>query len=163
MTALFTLDARLEGLEAVDAALARLDPIDGQSLLEGLGRMIQEQTRRRIISEKRGPDGKAWQPNRAGTSTLFRSGTLARSGDYSATAETAIVGSGLIYAGVHQRGATITPKQAKRLVFRVGNRTIFARKVTIPPRPYLGISSENGDDILDAVLMFLRRVLGGGR
>lgn len=163
MTALFTIDARVEGLEAVDRALARLDPLDGQSLLEGLGRMIQEQTRRRIMSEKRGPDGKAWQPNRAGTSTLYRSGTLARSVDYSASGEAAIIGSGLIYAGVHQNGAVIRPKKAKRLVFRLGNRTIFARKVTIPARPYLGISSENAEDILDAVAVFLRRVLGGGR
>lgn len=163
MSALFTLDARIEGLEAVDAALARLDPLDGQSLLEGLARMIQEQTRRRITGEKRAPDGKAWLPNRAGTSTLYRSGTLARSIDYTASGEAAIIGSGLLYAGVHQNGATIVPKKAKRLVFRLGNRTIFARKVTIRPRPYLGISAENAGDILDAVATFLRRILGGGR
>lgn len=163
MTALFNIDVKLEGLEPVDAALARLDPLDGQSLLEGLARMIQEQTRRRITSEKRAPDGKAWPPNKAGTSTLYRSGTLARSVDYSATGEAAIIGSGLVHASVHQNGAVIKPKKAKRLVFRLGNKVIFARQVTIPPRPYLGISSENAEDILDAVATFLRRLLGGGR
>lgn len=163
MTALFTLDTRLEGLDAVDAALARLDPLDGQSLLEGMARMIQEQTRRRIGSEKRGPDGKNWLPNRAGTSTLYRSGALSRSIDYSATGEAAIIGSGLVYAGIHQTGGTIKPKNAKRLVFRMGNKTIFAKQVKIPARPYLGISAENAEDILDAVATFLRRVLGGGR
>ncbi|MGL5447444.1 MAG: phage virion morphogenesis protein [Rhabdaerophilum sp.] len=162
MTALFTIDARFEGLEAVDRALARLDPLDGQNLLEGLARMIQEQTRRRILSEKTGPDGRAWKPNRAGTSTLYRSGTLARSVDYSATNDAAIIGSGLIYAGVHQNGAVIRPKRAKSLVFRLGNKMIFAKKVTIPARPYLGISSENAEDILDAVATFLRKKLGGG-
>ena len=163
MAALFALDVRAEGLEAVDQALSRLDPLASAELLEGVARMVQEQTRRRITSEKRAPSGAAWKPNRAGTPILYRSGALARSIDYSVSGETAIVGSGLVYAGIHQNGGTITPKSARRLVFRIGNRTVFARKVTIPARPYLGLSAENAEDVLDQVGRVLQKLLGAGR
>lgn len=161
MTALFELNLKAEGFDIVERALGKLDPLNSGELLEGLARMIQEQTRHRIRSEKTAPDGARWKPNREGTSTLFRSGALARSIDYAVSGDTAIIGSGLIYAGVHQNGATIVPKKAKRLVFRLGNRTIFARKVTIPPRPFLGVSAKNAEHILDATQRFLRAKLGG--
>lgn len=168
MAALFSIDVRAEGLEAVDKALARLDPLGAGELMEGIARMVQEQTRHRITSEKRAPSGAAWPPNRAGTPILYRSGALARSIDYAVSGETAIVGApaepqaGKPYAAIHQYGGTITPKKAKRLVFRAGNRTIFARKVTIPARPYLGLSAENAEDVLDQVGRFLKKRLGGG-
>lgn len=162
MAALFSIDVRAEELEAVDKALARLDPLAAGELMEGIARMVQEQTRRRITSEKRAPSGDAWPPNRAGTPILYRSGALTRSIDYAVSGETAIVGSGLVYAGIHQRGGTIKPKKAKRLVFRAGNRTIFARKVTIPARPYLGLSAENAEDVIDQVGRFLKKRIGGG-
>lgn len=161
MSALFELNLKAEGFEIVERALGKLDPLNGAQLLEGLARMVQEQTRHRIRSQKTAPDGARWKPNREGTSTLYRSGALARSIDYAVTGDSAIIGSGLIYAGVHQNGATITPKKAKRLVFRLGNRTVFARSVTIPARPFLGVSAENGRDLLDATARFLRTLLGG--
>lgn len=163
MTALFTLDAKIEGVDEVAQALARLDPLEGQpQFLEGLGRMIQEQTRGRISRRGPAPDGKAWTPNRTGTPLLYKSGTLSRSIDYAVAGDDVIVGSGLKYAAVHQHGATIKPKQARALVFRLGNRTIFARKVTIPARPYLGMSSDDRDDIIDATSRFIAKKLGGG-
>lgn len=46
--------------------------------------------------------------------------------------------SGVLYPAVHQFGATITPKKAKRLVFPGPNgELVFAKKVTIPARPFL--------------------------
>lgn len=48
------------------------------------------------------------------------------------------VGTNKLQARVHQFGATITPKKAPRLVFPgPGGRLIFAKKVTIPARPFL--------------------------
>lgn len=45
---------------------------------------------------------------------------------------------GVSYPAVHQFGATIEPKQAKRLVFPgPGGQLIFAKKVTIPARPFM--------------------------
>lgn len=74
------------------------------------------------------------------------------------------VGSNKIYAAVHQFGATITPKSGQYLVFWMGGRLIKARSVTIPERPYLGVSSDDQVMIGDVVTGFLSRALGqGGR
>ncbi len=45
----------------------------------------------------------------------------------------------LVYARIHEFGGTIFPRRAPFLVFegREGN-LVFARKVTIPARPYIG-------------------------
>jgi len=51
-----------------------------------------------------------------------------------------LVGVNAIYGAVHQFGATIRPKSGKSLVFRLGGKTVFARKVTIPARPFLPFS-----------------------
>jgi phage virion morphogenesis protein len=149
-----------EGMDSVDRALSRLDPIDANVMLTGIGRMIQEQTRRRITSEKRGPDGKGWKANRAGTSTLYRSGALARSIDMLVNGNSVIVGSGLVYAGIHQFGGTIHAKTKKVLMFRIGNQWVSRKSVTIPARPYLGLSSENREDIVDQVSRFIKARLG---
>lgn len=162
MTALFSLDVKVEGFETVDAALARLGPENDQPLLDHIAWMIAQQARARIDSEKRGPDGKAWPPNKTGDSILLKTKALRDSITSTEGRNPAVIGSGLIYAGIHQTGGTILPKKAKRLVFRLGNKTIFARKVTIPARPYLGISAENAADILEQVAIFLRSKLGGG-
>lgn len=48
------------------------------------------------------------------------------------------VGTNKVQAPVHQFGATITPNKAKRLVFPgPSGALIFAKKVTIPARPFL--------------------------
>jgi phage gpG-like protein len=45
---------------------------------------------------------------------------------------------GVSYPAVHQFGAVIEPKNAKRLVFPgLGKQLIFAKRVTIPARPFL--------------------------
>ena len=50
---------------------------------------------------------------------------------------------GVSYPAVHQWGAVITPKRAKRLVFPGPNgRLIFAKKVTIPARPFLPLRKD---------------------
>jgi len=127
-------------------------------LMEGIGRLVQGQTRRRIESEKTSPAGAAWKPNRAGTSILYRSGALARSIDYVAANDSVQVGSALIYAGVHQDGAVIKPKNAARLVFHAGGRLVFALKVTIPARPYIGLSADNQNEIVETAEEWLERL-----
>lgn len=151
------VDAR--GLGGVEAALARLAPLDGVALLNGLARRIQEQTRRRIEDLKTAPDGTLWPANRAGTPTLYRSGALSRSIDYAVQGDRLIVGSGLIYAAIHQYGGTILPKRAGALVFKIGDRTVRAKRVRIPPRPYLGLSAGDGIELVEIVAAYIRRRL----
>lgn len=156
----FALDIRITGFASVEGALARLSPLDSGSLLEGLARLIQQQTRTRIEEEKTAPDGAAWPRNKTGNPTLYRDGTLSRSIDYAVSGDQVIVGSGLIYAAPHQFGATIKPKNASRLAFQIGNRIVFAMKVVLPPRPFLGVSADNAREILETVADYVRRKLG---
>lgn len=155
----FEINVDLAGLDEVEKKLGRLDPLPTSEILEGIAKMVQSQTRARFYN-KIAPDGSRWTPNREGTSTLLRTRALHDSIDYAVTGESAVVGSGSKYAGPHQHGAVITPKKAKRLVFRLGNKTVFAKKVTIPARPFLGLSDENKAHILDQVARFLQARIG---
>ena len=153
-------------LEIVETGLSEaLLKIEGiadaprQELMEGIGRLVQEQTRRRIEEEKTSPAGAAWKPNRAGTSTLYQSGALSRSIDYIAGDDSVQVGSGLVYARPHQEGATIRPKNGKALVFRAGNRLVFARSVTLPARTFVGLSADNQNDVVEAAEDWLERLV----
>lgn len=146
----------------LDEALLKIDGlVDAPrlELMEGIGRLAQEQTRRRIEEEKTTPAGMAWRPNLAGSSLLYTSGALSRSIDYAATEETVQIGTGLIYARIHQEGGEITPKTARALAFRLGNRLVFAQRVRIPARTYVGLSAANQNEIVDAAEDWVARLI----
>ncbi len=118
------------------------------------------------------PDGGAWAPlNPAYAATkrgpgILREramrGGLQGSITYRARNDQVAVGSNKIYAAIHQLGGVIRPKGSGRLVFRLGNRIVHARSVTIPARPYLGISSDDRDMIADVLTGALDRAIGSG-
>lgn len=89
----------------------------------------------------------AW-PSKAfggGTSNLIRKGTLRASIRIVGVDKSGVtVGSDRKYAAIHQLGGTIHAKPGKRLVFRLGGKTHFARSVKIPARPYFPFTP-NGD------------------
>lgn len=153
------IDVTVSGMEEALARMARLSRFDKTMLLDRLGGLVESQTKRRIAHEKRAPSGAAWKPNLEGTSTLFREGFLLGSIHYVTGPDSVRIGSGLVYAAIHQFGGTITPKKAKRLAFTLGGRSVFARKVTIPARPYLGLSADNAAEIERTTELFVRRVL----
>jgi len=128
-------------------------------LMDGIGRLVQEQTRRRIEEEKTAPSGAKWQPNIAGTPLLYQSGALSRSIDYEAGETTVMVGSGLIYARIHQEGGTIRPRDARALFFHLGNSLIMVQSVDMPARPYLGLSAANENDIVETAEDWLGRLV----
>lgn len=150
------------GLASATAPIDHLAALERSELLDGLGRLVQEQTRRRIRETKTGPDGQAWKPNSVGTSILLKEGALARSIDYAVGGDQVAVGSGLVYARIHQLGGTIVPKSAGVLRFVVGNRLVYSKKVSIPARPYLGVSGEDQEEIEATVLDFLAIVAESG-
>ncbi|PWE52153.1 phage morphogenesis protein [Metarhizobium album] len=125
---------------------------EAEELMSAIGALGESQTRRRIEEEKTSPDGAAWKPNNAGTSILVDSGQhLLYSIAWRADASEAEWGSTWEYAHVHQDGMTIIPKNAKALVFEMGGKTIRAKSVTIPARPFVGLSAENRQEIVDLV------------
>jgi phage gpG-like protein len=152
-----TIDAA--ELERVIAKFAAASRAPSGDLMEALGALGESQTRRRITDEKTGPDGQAWPKNLEGTPILRRTGqNLEASVAFAAGEDEVEWGASWEYAHVHQFGATITPKAADRLVFFVGGKKTGARRVTIPPRPFVGVSDANGREIEDELTAWMGRV-----
>lgn len=140
-------------VERVVSGLAAFEP---EALMTAIGAMGESQTRRRITDEKTGPDGQAWPPNRAGTSILLQSGEhLLSSLAWTAAGDEAEWGAAWEFAHVHQEGMTITPKNGGALKFwfvQHGHTNfVVARKVTIPARPFVGISDANAQEMRDLI------------
>lgn len=167
-----TLTARLEDGD-VRAALRRAALI-GRSgeLLEQIGAGLARNTQERF-DDARDPRGEPWKP----LSELYApikkgNGILRVSGmsgglqgmiTYEATTDEVAVGSKKPYAAIHQFGGTIRPKNGPHLIFRTVHGLAFAKSVTIPARPYLGISAQDEDTILDAAETMWQRATGGIR
>lgn len=159
-------------LEGSDAALAALNALadrldDATPLYDELGRMLTGSTQQRFETETR-PDGSPWPKSlRAlfdGGKTLTDSMALRGSITWEAGPSSVAVGTNLIYAAVHQLGATIVPRNGEFLRFPLpGGGYASARSVTIPARPYLGISEEDAGAIEDIVATWLLEPVGGER
>ena len=54
---ILTIRLNLSGFETLEAALARLNPFQGEQLLEALARLIQQSVRERLIAGGPAPDG----------------------------------------------------------------------------------------------------------
>lgn len=146
----FTVDA--SDLQRVTKRLEPLFDFDGTELMTAIAALGDSQTRRRISEEKTAPDGTPWKPNHAGTPILVATGQhLLSSLIWTASATDAEWGATWEYAHVHQDGMTIVPKNAEKLVFQMGGRTVFAKEVTIPARPFVGLSDDNEQEIVELV------------
>ncbi|PIT69719.1 phage virion morphogenesis protein [Bartonella tribocorum] len=156
------IEIKETGLEAALSFLQKRAHAPMGTLAQGVGRLIQESTRRRIQSEKTSPQGEKWKNNHARTSILFASGALSRSIDMKASPEKVMVGSGLVYARIHQLGGVIRPKNGKTLRFFLksskAQRFVCVHQVTMPARPYLGLSEQNKVEIVKAAEDWLERV-----
>lgn len=139
----------------LDRAIKLFDPLahfDGGELMSAVALLGENQTRRRIEEEKTAPDGTPWLPNSQSTSILLASGHHLRDSVASFSTETeATWGASWEHAHVHQEGATIVPKNASALFFSIGGKMVAAQKVTIPARPFVGLSSENEQELHDLV------------
>ncbi len=134
----------LKGLDKLGSAQAR------QQLLDQIGAYGVSSTQQRFEDEE-GPDGQSWKKSHRarteGGKTLRKSGRLVQSLSHEATASMAAWGSNVVYAGIHQFGGVIRPKNAKALAFKIGNQLILTQKVTMPARPYLGINAADRTEI----------------
>ncbi len=153
----FTFDQ--SALEGALKAVGQLVTFDGAALMENIAALGESQTRRRITSEKTAPDGTQWKANLEGTSILLQSGqNLIASVAHTSTGDEAVWGASWEYAHVHQDGAVITPTTASALQFKIKGKTVHAKSVTIPARPFVGISAENRAEITDLVTDFFGRL-----
>lgn len=162
------------------ATLARLGEPGTADLMPRLGEYLQRSTQERFKTQT-APDGTPWaplQPRYARRKkyhqdkVLTLRGYLRSSIHYQVTGPDAVqVGTNIQYAGVHQFGAAIQQAaQSRRLRFRsAAGRILFAGarhkrgvterwvtrgayQVTIPARPFLGISAADDAEIREIIL-----------
>ena len=157
--------ARFDGTAAIEHLSGLVDAINDPSpLLAELGEYGLRSTRERFKSQT-APDGTAWaalQPwyqkekRRNKNRILTLNGYLRGQMTWQLVGDRTVeIGSNLPYAAVHQFGATIKPRAAKVLMFR-GH---VAKSVTIPARPYLGLSDEDRSEIVGRTLEWLQRIM----
>lgn len=150
------LEMKLDAV-ASEAALNRLAGklADRSELNARIAGFLEAITRNRFATQS-GPGGQRWEPSiRArltGGLTLRDRGGLEGSITSAHDGETVEVGTNKIYGAMMQLGGTVTPKRAKFLSFVIpGVGRVFAKKVRIPGRPYLGIG-EGDQQGLDEVI-----------
>lgn len=100
-----------------------------------------------------GPDGESWEPSlRArteGGKTLLDRGFLRDSVHGSSDPAGLEVGTAHISARVHQFGGEIVAKDGGRLAFSLSDGSFRTpQKVTMPARPFVGLSSDDEGMIL---------------
>lgn len=143
----------VRGLEPALKSLGRAvkKTQDPKGLFEAIGLALVASTQHRFETET-GPDGSPWPPSiRAlaeGGKTLTDTAAFRNSVSFEATPRSVAVGSDHPGAAVHQFGATIVPVAARALAFSIGGRDVFAKKVTIPARPYLGLDDDDVKEIV---------------
>lgn len=154
MAVSISIDSNLPQVQRLFKALRQMGG-NPQPLLEDIAALGENSTRARFRSQT-GPDGQRWKPSlRAqlnGGKTLTKDGHLGDSITHSADSKSASWGTNRIYAAIHQFGGTIKAKTSAGLRFAmpgIGWRT--RQQVTLPERPFLGISRDDEQDILDLV------------
>lgn len=150
------LSIEVHNLAAANSLIARFADLDEAALLERIGTIGEEQTRRRIEEEKTSPDGQPWPANAEGGNILMRTGEHLRDSlAFEVGSGEVSWGSSWEYAHVHQYGAVISAKNVRGLSFLVGGRRRFAKRVTIPARPFVGLSTENGRELEQITIEWL--------
>ena len=155
---------RLDG--DVSALLRRMraySELDRKNLNAALAESARESTLERFRRSK-GPDGRRWKPSiRAATvggKTLIDSAQLRNSIKSYSDEKGFAVGTNVKHGATHQfgePGRTIRAKTRKGLRFQVGGRWVTKKqvKVSIPARPFLGLSEEDMEEIKATVEDFI--------
>ncbi len=137
---------------AVRQVFARLAALDGDqtTLMQKIGAQLRLHVDERFEDGK-GPSGLPWKKSRRaqerGGSTLIESGRLLGSMTYVAAPRSVEIGTNVEYAAIHQFGGTIRAKTPKGLRFKVGGAWRRMMQVTLPARPFLGISQDDRDEM----------------
>ncbi len=140
---------------------------DLRPLMQDLGLTLESATIDRFDSET-APSGERWKPSlRAkieGGKTLSDRTTLRHSIHSVAGSSDVEVGTNLIYAGVHQFGATIRAKSEAGLRFRLPGGLGYRRvmEVEIPARPFLGLSADDEAEVIAQVEDYAAAAIGPG-
>ena len=154
-----TIDVDAAPLRGGFAAL-RAAALDLHPALDAIGRRWADRTRARFTTGI-GPDGVEWKPSqraiRDDGQTLRDSGDLMNSITHEVEGDSVSVGTNKIYGPAHQFGVTILPKKGEFLRFFIpGRGWVFARKVTLPPRPFIGLDAGDAEEFAEILADHLK-------
>lgn len=139
--------------------LKRLEKLELQGALNAIAEGLRTSTVERF-EEEESPEGKPWKPSirasmESGGKTLTQTGKLKASIRKRVSGGGLAVGTNDIRAATHQFGdtRTIRAKNKKYLRFQVGGqwRRAASVRITIPPRPFLGISEADEQEIRETL------------
>ena len=160
------VNIRLEGdTRAALNKIRGLAEMDRKSLNAALGQGVRTSTLERFRTRK-GPDGRRWPSSKRalaeGGRTLVDSGQLRNSIQVRSDATGFAVGTNVKHASTHQYGVKnriIKAKNKKYLRFKVDGRWVTRKKVkvTIPARPFLGLSAEDQEALQETVEDVIRQ------
>ena len=127
--------------------LNRLSHLETRGVLNSIAEGFRTSTVERFTEEKT-PEGTSWKPSiraqEEGGKTLTKTTQLKTSIRSEVSDSGLAVGTNDIRAATHQFGdeRTIRAKNKKYLTFKIGGqwKRVASVKVSIPPRPFLGIS-----------------------
>lgn len=155
---------RLDGdVSALLQKMRSYSEIDRKGLNAALAETARESTLERF-RQSRDPEGRRWKTSiRAATTggrTLIDSSQLRNSIKSYYDEKGFAVGTNVKHGATHQfgdKGRTIRAKTTKGLRFQVGGRWVTKKqvKVTIPARPFLGLSSGDMEEIKATVEEFV--------
>jgi len=150
--------------QAFNQALSRLARVTErpEPVLRGIGEYLRNSTSDRF-STQTDPEGRPWTPlsedykarKERNADKILTLGGYLRKIVFQVEGDMVLVGSPMEYAAIHQFGGTIRPKSGKALAF--GGRVVAS--VTIPARPYLGVSDADAAGIEDLVSDYLAGAL----
>ncbi|GEO82273.1 virion morphogenesis protein [Pararhodospirillum oryzae] len=153
----------LQGAETLarglDALVARAGG-DMTPAWADVGALLRAATDRRFDDLSADPDGNPWPPSiRALTEghTLKDRGHLRDSITYAPGPDQVTQGSNRAYARIHQLGGVIKPKSGEYLRFTIGETVHMVRQVTMPARPYLGVTDADVAQAGDILAKWITR------
>lgn len=148
----------VRGFEQLQHLMGNTRPV-----MAAIGVELVGSTHMRFVTQT-DPDGQAWRAlnteyaaEKRNSWILTESGRLRDSINSQASADEVRIGTNVIYAAAHQFGAEIKPKNASHLFFRIGGNLVVTDSVTLPDRPFLGISDQDETSIAEIVFDFVDR------
>ena len=164
-----TVELEAPELAALAGDLRRASEGGRRQLARALAAAGESAARGRITRGGPDPDGRPWPRrhplSRSRKPLLNRDGHLhdSLSSGASVDGSTAHWGTDrLVYARIHQLGGVVRPRRRRMLRFESGGRPVFARRVVIPARPYLGWGEGEKREASRVVRRWLERALPGG-
>lgn len=154
-----SIRAELSGeTDALLQRLKHLSNLETHGVLNSIAEGLRTSTVERFTEEK-SPEGKPWKTSirarEEGGKTLTQTTQLKTSIRTEVSDSGLAVGTNDIRAATHQYGdeRTIRAKNKKHLTFKVGGqwRKVASVRVSIPPRPFLGVSESDEQDIKDTL------------